>query len=628
LAAALGCDTTALVRPASATFARGVTSAGVPTAPSAADAIPMLSDRVDVFWTDNSINEDGFRVERSVDGGATWAIAATRPVGAVALVDEGRAPETRVCYRVIAFARKGDSAPSNVDCTTPPATPTGVTAVFSDFHSVQLSWKDNSSVEDGYYITRWPTDSMSAETLIAEPPANATSYNDATVNRGTSYSYRIRARKEGGFGTASERAVALAPPPSPLGAPSNTDAAPTSSTTVRVSWADNATIETGFRIQSASGPAGPWITSATRPANTTSLDVAARPEERVCFRVVAFNLTTESNASAPDCTSPPARPTSLTVGTDGTRAMVLRWMDNSAVEDGYEVSRISPISGWAAIITLPPGTSSYRDTTIDANISYTYRVRAAKDGGGSDYSAEAAVVTPAAVPSPPSAAHAELWIDQEGYGWVYLAIGWTDASANEDGFRVEQSADGVSGWTLVGTTVADTTHLGARYDLFASPPTSGCYRVLAFNARGASPPSNVTCTETGVGADDLVATPVDQHRIDLSWTDHAAFESGYAVLRATAMDGIYAVIAELPANATSYSDVGLLAGQEYWYLVLSMHDGYTDSDWTNYSNYATATSLAGTASAGPARASAARIAEPIRVTGPIRTRGARLRPRR
>ena len=45
-----------------------------PAAPDNADALPQGSTAVGVAWRDNSTTEDGFRVDRSLDAGATWAV--------------------------------------------------------------------------------------------------------------------------------------------------------------------------------------------------------------------------------------------------------------------------------------------------------------------------------------------------------------------------------------------------------------------------------------------------------------------------------------------------------------------------------------------------------------------------
>jgi hypothetical protein len=176
--------------------------------------------------------------------------------------------------------------------------------------------------------------------------------------------------------------------------------------------------------------------------------------------------------------------------------------------------------------------------------------------------------------------------DTEGYGWNYLTFYWGDVSPNEDGFRVEYSADGLSGWSLYLTADANANYTYQQFSVFDAPPPGGCYRVIAFNGVGASNPSSIACNEPGIVPTDLVATAVDQESIDLTWTDNSTIDVGYVVIRATGYDGEYSVVANLPANATSFHDTGLVSGQEYWYFVAAVYQG---GGWSDYSNYAYAT---------------------------------------
>ncbi len=177
-----------------------------PAAPSGADARPARSTAVDLSWTDNSNNEDGFRVERSLDAGSTWTSAGTFGPNLTSFQDVGRVSEQPVCYRVIAFNGGGDSPPSNTDCTTPPAAPSGLTATaLVDQPSIDLTWKDNSGVEDGFEVLR---DAGYGWSAVAELPANSTSYRDASAGSNTTYSYHVRAKKDGGFSDLSDGASA------------------------------------------------------------------------------------------------------------------------------------------------------------------------------------------------------------------------------------------------------------------------------------------------------------------------------------------------------------------------------------------------------------------------------------
>src|SRR5256712_14138172 len=107
----------------------------------------------------------------------------------------------------------GDPPPANAACTTPPAAPTGLTAIGVDGPAIALAWTDKSAVEDGYEVQR-STDGATFSHL-ANLPANSTSYRDAAVASNTTYWYRVRAKKDGGPRTAPKTATAATPPPQP-----------------------------------------------------------------------------------------------------------------------------------------------------------------------------------------------------------------------------------------------------------------------------------------------------------------------------------------------------------------------------------------------------------------------------
>lgn len=191
------------------------TTPGRPAAPSNANATPANSSTVDVTWTDNSGNEDGFRVERSTDGGATWVTAGTTGPNVTSFTNGGRTSEAQVCYRVIAFNANGDSSPSNTDCTTPPAGPTNLVATKVDHQAIDLTWTDNSGVEDGYEVQRSTAGEGGPFSVIANLAANTTSYRDSGLNSNTTYWYRVRAKKDGGFSDFSNVASATTDPAPP-----------------------------------------------------------------------------------------------------------------------------------------------------------------------------------------------------------------------------------------------------------------------------------------------------------------------------------------------------------------------------------------------------------------------------
>jgi hypothetical protein len=194
-----------------------VVATTIPTAPSGANTSPQSSTGVTVFWVDASTNEQGFRVERSSDGGATWTTAVTVPLDYTAAADGGLSPETSVCHRVIAFNDVGDSPPSNTDCTTPPAGPTGLTATGVDAETVDFAWSDNSGAEDGYEVWLISCDyyygcyyAYSIGTL--GPNATSFRYQDPYAYW---YYYAVLAVKDGGYSDPSEWVSPTSPPEDP-----------------------------------------------------------------------------------------------------------------------------------------------------------------------------------------------------------------------------------------------------------------------------------------------------------------------------------------------------------------------------------------------------------------------------
>jgi len=105
--------------------------------------------------------------------------------------------EQTLCYRAVASNAGGEAPPSNTDCTAVPAAPSLLTARLLDTGTIELTWSDNSSVEDGYeirvYENRWselagPT-APELIAVLADLPPNVTTYRTTPVPADTSSLY-------------------------------------------------------------------------------------------------------------------------------------------------------------------------------------------------------------------------------------------------------------------------------------------------------------------------------------------------------------------------------------------------------------------------------------------------------
>jgi len=551
--------------------------------PSNTSALPTSSSTVLVTWTDNTPNEDGFRITRSATAAGPWEVAGTTGANATSFGDGQRPSEQQACYRVTALRRNNESSPSNSSCTTPPAAPTGLVATRVDAQTVQLAWTDKSAAEDGYEIQRALAES-GPYSVVVDLPANAVGYRDSGLSP-SAYWYRVRAKKNGGFGDFSN--LGFAPHPAAPQAPSGTNATPGGSNWVSISWVDNATNETGARVERSVDGGATWQTAVTIYGEniTSATDYGRTTEQQVCYRIIAFNALAVSAPSNMDCTTPPAAPTGLTATAVDNHTVDLAWTDNSTVEDGYEVQRAREGEPWGPAADLPANSKSYRDV-VTSDAAYWYMIRAKKDGGYSYSSNAVRVVVASVPPAAPSS------VDATPAGSTTVGVSWSDNSSNEEGFRVERSRDGGASWQVAGTTGISITWF---WDSGLASEQQVCYRVVAFNATGGSPSLDTDCTAPPAAPTNLVATAVATDAIDLTWTNNLGVRDGYEVQRVFCYQDYYGwwicdyfTIATLGPDAASYHDAGLNPSESYTYRVLARKDGgYSDP-----SNEASATTYA------------------------------------
>lgn len=69
------------------------------------------------------------------------------------------------------------------------------------------------------------------------------------------------------------------------------------------------------------------------------------------------------------------------------------------------------------------------------------------------------------------------------------------------------------------------------------------------------------------GSTDLVATPISETRVDLSWTDRSPDELGFKIERMVGPNGLFQQIAIVGAGVTTYSDESVNAATNYYYRV-------------------------------------------------------------
>jgi hypothetical protein len=596
---------------------------------SAAGAAIALS------WIDDSDNEDGFRIQRSADSGASWSTLTTTVAGVTAYSDSSVDPARRYSYRVTAVNFSGSSSAVEQDFVpTQPQAPSNITLTAGQRHVV-LGWTDNSSNERGFTIERrLGAGSWSTLTTTA---AAVTAYTDTAVSPASDYSYRLAAVNDGPLASTTISAdvtTAVLTAPAAPGAL----AATAGVTRTVLSWTDGGFTEDGFRVERTADGGINWTIVITTAENAVSYSdsglTAAWPYR---YRVQAVNsagasspvsVASETLAPLPSLsfnsglpagwqtrknlrTSKPWRVVSGTASfasgvsgahlladnsAVGSRAMnttltlpslnltgvvspVLRFNSDFQTVSGSSGSVELSLNGgssWSKVFTATQAVS-------DAEIALPQAANAAAVQLRFTYIAAATTST-----TPAAQRNKKRWrIDNLTVTNVPLpaaptdltveagensvALNWTDVSLNETGYRVERSLNG-SSWTVLTTTAADVT---AYNDSGLSGSTTYQYRVSGVNRSGVGTAATVEVTTSAVvppaAPGDFSGVPAATS-VALSWTDNSNNEDGFVLQRS--LDGSsWITVTTTAADVTDYTATGLSPETLYHFRLTAVRQG-------------------------------------------------------
>jgi hypothetical protein len=267
----------------------------LPAAPTNLTAAAPSSSQVDLAWTDNATNEDGFAIERSDNSGVTWNQVGQAAVDAIAFSDTSVLPLSTYVYRVYAFNIAGNSPLSNEATVStpegPPVAPSGLSATNVTEISLTLNWVDNSNNETGFTVEMAADSDFATILQTITTGADATSQDFAGLTAGTTYYFRVQASNVIGtsaWSTTLMQATLTATIPA---APSNMTTSNVTQTSITLNWQDNSNNEAGFTAQIATNNGfSNNLQTITVGANATSWNFTGlTPNQKYYFRVAAFN---------------------------------------------------------------------------------------------------------------------------------------------------------------------------------------------------------------------------------------------------------------------------------------------------------------------------------------------------
>lgn len=179
-------------------------------------------------------------------------------------------------------------------------------------------------------------------------------------------------------------------------APTNLSAASISTSQINLTWVDNATNETGQSLERCQGTGCSNFTPiATLAVGATSYsDTALAAGASYSYRVRAQNSTGYSvySNTATKVTAiaklAPVAPSNLTALSIARYKVILGWADNASNESGFQIERCkgTACTNFSKIAAVGANVTSYANSNLSRNTSYSYRVRAINSAGKSAYS--------------------------------------------------------------------------------------------------------------------------------------------------------------------------------------------------------------------------------------------------
>jgi len=526
----------------------GVAGQSIPSAPTSLAASNPTGSTINLSWADNSTNETGFNIERSLTGTSGWTQVAMAPAGATSFTDGGLGVSTSYYYRICAFHYLfGNSAYSSTASATTleatrPGTPVGTTATALGDTSIQVTWTDTSDMESGFEVVR-SADGAEPWTLAGTTSSNVVSFVDTGIPANTLRFYRVRSVNAAGnssYSTTTSARTMLANQAVNGSAETdcNSDSIPDGWTILRMSWDSSMAHSSTHSLRGSFG-------TLQRP-ETVTLPAPATLEAGVAYTAeLWFRMVGVTSGSG-------LRLGFHELAADGSNRS-LSTTGNYTLEN----------SGNWSLLTLDFVTrADHQKGAVVAQIDL---------GAGSIW-LDDFILRKKAVELP--LAPSNLTASATAYNSI--ALTWSDASSDETLFRIERSATSNGTWIEIGSVTANTT---AYIDSSLAAATTAYYRVRAFNGAGGSAyTATASATTPDIAPSGLAGSSITGG-IAISWTDNCPDETGFLVSRSTD-NSTWTPIATPASNAITYTDTTVVNGSSYYYRVQAARAAGNTS-WSN-----------------------------------------------
>ncbi|MDB5355424.1 MAG: repeat-containing protein [Phycisphaerales bacterium] len=559
------------------------------SAPTNLAATVISNSQIDLAWTDNSTIETGFTIERSSNGGASFAALAQVSANATAFSDTTVGDGQSYIYRIKAVDLTSSSAwaASNAVTTTLNA-PSNLQAVSNTDGTVHLTWQDSSAGATGFRIEISPDGLGFASTGIASALARQFDDNSAEVDQ--SWYYRVVPFNAAGDGPATAPLLVHTAPAAPAGLRVFGEG----TGMFELIWSPVTGSATHLLVQSRlAGTSDAFQTLDTLTADQISDIVTLAPDGNTLapnttyeYRLIAENVDGNSSAESNHATGSTGliAPENVSAQALSATSASLSWDPNSGAATHYNVY----LSTDGANYTLYSPTFQQASTLLlpDLLPATHYWLKVTATDGTNE--SPGVVVQVQTLPGTPGAAPANVAAQVSFDNPLYLNVSWTSAASDAVGFHIQRSTDGVHF-----TTIEDVPATWATYDDPSVVEGTYYYRVQTFNASAdAATSAIVSATAFLANPINLQATVTTTGTANLTWTNVSTLATGLQLFAVDASETPILVDGSVDPATTQYSvthfadGTPLTAGATYWFYLVPTGDiaAMGSSQWTRVVN--------------------------------------------
>jgi hypothetical protein len=389
---------------------------GVPVAPTTFTAV--ASDP----FNNVTLNFSGGTSSNRLEVWRSGVWVATLAGTATSFVDTTVASATTYAYTITAVNSFGSKSTAPLQVVTPMifvAAPTNLTATANTAGtSVTVRWTDAANNETAYWVEVSSNGgtSFAAPIVVARSAVQGTQTNGTVTltpnfvtTPGSVYVFNVtavRVTTSNNLSSPVTATVNLSAPAAPA-SPTGLTAVVRNTTSVTLTWVDNATNENSYLVTT--------LNNTTGQANSVTVNRSAALSAAsggtvtyqapvvlgnsytftVTAQATAYGLTTTSGSISTSAVmiAPDAPNSVVAVPGSAAGTMTVTWADASTTMSGFTVQRsllstrrgVSSWGGWTSVGTVAAGVLSLTDTGLTSGATYRYQVRANSVLGNTAY---------------------------------------------------------------------------------------------------------------------------------------------------------------------------------------------------------------------------------------------------